>query len=62
MKVLYTFNNGNLSKSTDVVVLPDRYLSVNGNEPTPFEDFGDCSLRDDDIPVEEAFQDWLKEA
>ena len=59
--ILYTFNDGNLRKHTDVVVHPDRYISVNGNEPTPFEDYGDCTLRVDDVPVEEAFEDWLNQ-
>ena len=59
--ILYTFNQVNLRKHTDVQVLPDRYLSVNGGEPTPFEDFGDCTLSQEDIPVEQAFNEWLEE-
>ena len=58
MKILYTFNNGIFSKIRDVELLPDRYISINGNEAIPFEDVGDCALIDDDISPEAAFEIW----
>lgn len=57
-KILYVFNEGQFRKYTDVVIFPDRYISYNGNEPIPFEDVGDCLLTEDDITVDEAFEQW----
>jgi hypothetical protein len=57
---LYLFNDGNFRKisSSDFKLLPDRCISVNGNEPAPLEDYGDYLLSPDDMTVDQAFEEW----
>ncbi|MBD3260930.1 MAG: hypothetical protein GF334_04510 [Candidatus Altiarchaeales archaeon] len=42
--ILEVFSDGEWHRYTDVQILPNRYVSVNGNEPTPIEDYGDYRL------------------
>lgn len=60
MANLYLFNNGNFKKFSNVELLPYRYISVNGNEPTPVEDYGDCFLTEENLTVDEAFSQWCE--
>jgi hypothetical protein len=57
---LYLFNDGNFRKipSSSLKLLPDRYISINGNEPVPLEDYGDYLLSPDDMTVDQAFEEW----
>lgn len=41
-------------------ILPDRYISVNGNEPCPIEDLGDYMLTSEYITnPETGFKKWF---
>ena len=42
--ILTVHVKGESHRFSDVRILPDRYVSVNGNEPTPIEDYGDYEL------------------
>lgn len=57
---LYVFNSGRFRKwrPDQVRLLPDRYVSINGNNAVPFEDIGDCLLIDRDVTCEQAFEIW----
>jgi len=59
-RYLYCFWGGDWVKYSpeDIELLPDRYISIKGNEPVPFEDLGNCLLSDRDMTVEEAFEEW----
>jgi hypothetical protein len=54
-KILYLFDGG-FSKITDFERLPDNYISIQGNEPTPIEDIGDYLITERDCSTAEAFE------
>ena len=41
-------------KGFKATLLPDRYIQIGDNEPTPIEDYGDYLLTWEDISEEEA--------
>jgi len=59
-KVFAVFNNGDVKLTKNFKLLPDGYIQVGDNEPTPIEDYGDYMLFKNDVTKEEAFDSFLK--
>lgn len=56
----FTFSDsGDVRRYENFTLLPDRYISVNGEEPQPIEDFGNYLLTDQTLTDLEAWDRWL---
>lgn len=59
-KVFAIFINGTARLIRNFVLLPDRYIKIGDNEPTPIEDYGDWMLfENESITEEKAFDVFL---
>lgn len=56
----FTFSDsGDVRRYENFKLLPDRYISVNDNEPLPIEDYGNYLLTDEKLTDSEAWEKWL---
>jgi len=58
-KVFATFNDGKVRLYKNFILLPNSYISVNGNEPTPIEDYGEWALFEEDVTEEQALERYI---
>lgn len=56
----YTFtDSGDVMKHTEFTLLPDRYIRIKGQEPTPIEDYGNYLLTPETLTDSQAWDRFI---
>jgi len=58
---LYTFNSAHKKQQVVLTKWKPQEVETGDGEKFPLEDFGNYLITGRDIPIQEAFKEWLKE-
>ena len=59
-KTFAVIHNGYANVHTNFKLLPNSYIQVNDNEPTPIEDYGNWLISEEVLNAEQAMDKFLE--